>query len=85
MVASDSNAAEGAVVPPPVQQRWEYFTHIIAPEGVIMTRPVDMREINNALVTYGAQGWELASTFVHAYLSDTAYRVVLIFKRPKQT
>ncbi len=74
--------------PPPLPQavqEWEYQTQVIAPQGMVMTHAVELREVDAALAAFGQQGWELASSFVHTYLNQAAYRVVLIFKRPRRS
>jgi hypothetical protein len=82
-----SSAEETPAVPPvqPPLAQWEYRTHYVEPpHAMIMLKLADLHEVDQALSAHGAQGWELASSFVQQYLADGAYRIVLIFKRPKQ-
>ncbi len=86
MLSPDSTAGIPPVVPPvlPIPPQWEYFSHAITPEGTFITGGVNTDQLNTLLNAYGAQGWELVSTFVTAYAEGGTHHIVLIFKRPSK-
>ena len=88
MLPPESPAGTPPIVPPPVlptPPQWEYLSHTITPEGLFITGAVDTIRLNAVLNAYGAQGWELVSSFTTAYAEGGTHHVVLIFKRPRPT
>ena len=67
---------------------WEYITHRVdlgASSGwSIQTGEFDAGAITGILNWYGAQQWELVSTFTTAYYQGGTTRLGLVFKRPRQ-
>jgi hypothetical protein len=62
---------------------WEYIAQAINISSFFTVGKVDPKVFNDTLNWYGAQGWELVSTFDTAGSTGGTTTVVLIFKRPR--
>ena len=62
---------------------WEYYVHSLGTAQVFATGSFSAPEVANMLNWYGAQGWELVSTFQTAANNGGTVAVAFIFKRRK--
>jgi Domain of unknown function (DUF4177) len=87
-MTTDISPPHGLHMPPPLPSTpaivpWEYIAQALNVSGVFTMGNVDPKLLNDTLNWYGAQGWELVSTFDTAANSGGTRTVVLIFKRPR--
>jgi hypothetical protein len=87
-MSAEKFSPHGLAIPPPLPPTpaiplWEYIAQALNVAGVFTMGNVDPKLLNETLNWYGAQGWELVSTFDTAANTGGTRTVVLIFKRPR--
>jgi hypothetical protein len=62
---------------------WEYVVNNVDIGGFISTGAFDPKSITEMLNWYGAQHWELVSTFTTAHNGGGTMHIGFVFKRPR--
>ena len=62
---------------------WEYYVHELHQGDLVTPDTLNTAEVTKMLNWYGAQGWELVSSFDTSQYHGRTYSVSFIFKRTK--
>ena len=62
---------------------WEYCIDTLPAGGIFVTGDVDKRAVYDHLNNFGAQGWELVSSYATTHANGGSHLLVFVYKRPR--